>query len=258
MSWRALIGKLAIALSILPAALMPATAGAEVLDELVVLTEHADAVIRISFGLRIQYLRHEIFGDGFVEIYFRPLTLEPAGVTESRRIAPGPSFPGVEVVYPVQAGAQTRKVNVRLTGPLKNLRVRPTGDRAIDLVIPGGAALIARPLAPTVPAAPEAAPVPAPIPAPAAPPPVPAVPVVPPAPEPLAQFRLIRLASFSSVAAMHVPYYPAVCELHADDLGGAPAETHGVRPCPRLLPDRAGGPGGAAAPAAPVPAGRGH
>jgi len=68
MSWRALIGKLAIALLILPAALMPATAGAEVLDELVVLTENADAVIRISFGLRIQYLRHEIFGDGFVEI----------------------------------------------------------------------------------------------------------------------------------------------------------------------------------------------
>ena len=195
MSWRALIGKLAIALSILPAALMPATAGAEVLDELVVLTEHADAVIRISFGLRIQYLRHEIFGDGFVEIYFRPLTLEPAGVTESRRIAPGPAFPGVEVVYPVQAGAQTRKINVRLTSPLKNLRVRPTGDRAIDLVIPGGAARLAGPPAPAIPVAP-AEPIAAPVPAPVA---VPAA----AAPESLSQRRfMIRLASFSSVAAM--------------------------------------------------------
>jgi len=198
MSWRALIGKLAIALLILPAALMPATAGAEVLDELVVLTENADAVIRISFGLRIQYLRHEIFGDGFVEIYFRPLTLEPAGVTESRRIAPGPSFPGVEVVYPVQPGSQTRKVNVRLTSPLK-MRVRPTGDRAIDLVVPGGAARLAGPpAAPAEPvAAPAPAPVPAPVPAPIARPPV-AV-----APESLAQLRfIIRLASFSSVAQM--------------------------------------------------------
>jgi hypothetical protein len=196
MSWRALVGKLAIALSILPAALMPVAAGAEVLDELAVLTEHADAVIRISFGLRMQYLRHEIFGDGFVEIYFRPLTLEPAGVTESRRIAPGPTFPGVEVVYPVQAGTQTRKISVRLTSPLK-MRVRPTGDRAIDLVIPGGAARLAGPPTPAVPAEPVAAPAPAPVPAPVARPPAAA------APETLAQHRfIIRLASFSSVAQM--------------------------------------------------------
>ena len=122
---------------------MPAAAGAEVLDELTVLTEQADAVIRVSFGLRIQYLRHEIFGDGLVDIYFRPLTLDGSPVPESRRLRPTPSFPGVEVVYPVQASLQSRKLTVRLTRPLKGLRVRPAGDRAIDIVVPGGAALVA-------------------------------------------------------------------------------------------------------------------
>ena len=78
--WRALIRRLFYALAVIAAALMPAAAGAEVLDELVVLTEQADAVIRVSFGLRIQYLRHEIFGDSLVDIYFRPLTLDGAPV----------------------------------------------------------------------------------------------------------------------------------------------------------------------------------
>ncbi|HET9736069.1 MAG TPA: hypothetical protein VFP62_12425, partial [Burkholderiales bacterium] len=206
MCWRALTRRLLYALSVLAAALMPAAAGAEVLDELVVLTEQADAVIRVSFGLRIQYLRHEIFGDSLVDIYFRPLTLDGAPVTESRRIRPGPSFPGVEVVYPVQASLQSRKVTVRLTRSLKGMRVRPAGDRAVDIVVPGGAALLARvpalaaPAAPVVEAAPAPAPapavVPAPVPAPAARPPA-------PAPESLAQFRyLIRLASFASIAQM--------------------------------------------------------
>ena len=204
MSWRALIRRLAAALSVLVASLMPGVAGAEVLDELTLLTEHADAVIRISFGQRIQYLRHEIFGDGLIEIYFRPLTLDGALVPESRRLRPSPAFPGVEVVYPVQANLQSRKLTVRLTSPLKGMRVRPVGDRAIDIVVPGAATLLPRAPAPVTPVAeaapaPAAAPVPAPVPAPApaAPPPVPA------APEALAQTRfIIRLASYSSVAQM--------------------------------------------------------
>jgi hypothetical protein len=204
MAWRALIRRLAFALSILPAALMPAVAGAEVLDEVVVLTEHADAVIRISFGVRIQYLRHEIFGDGLVDVYFRPLTLDGAPVPESRRLQPSPSFPGVEVVYPVQASLQSRKVTVRLTSSLKGMRVRPAGDRAVDIVVPGGAARVAQPAVTAVPAAPAepvAAPAPAPVPAPV---PAPAVrPPAPVAPETLAQFRyIIRLASFASVTQM--------------------------------------------------------
>lgn len=199
MPWRALICRLAVALSILPAALMPAAAGAEVLDELTVLTEHADAIIRISFGLRIQYLRHEIFGDGFVEIYFRPLTLDGAPVPESRRLRPGPAFPGVEVVYPVQASLQSRKVSVRFTGPLKGMRVRPAGDRAIDIVVPGGAARLARAPAPAAPAL-EAAPPPAPV---AVPAPIPAPPTAPPVAAPPAPTRFIlRLATFATVAQM--------------------------------------------------------
>jgi len=209
MLWRALIGRIAVVLSILPAVLMPATAGAEVLDELVVTTERTDAVIRITFSVPVQYLRHEIFGDGFVEIYFRPLAADSSLVTESRRIAPTPSFPGVEVVYPLQPRSPTRKLNVRLTGPLK-LRVRPGGDRAIDLIVAGAATLVARPPAPLAPEV-AAAPLPPVVPPPA--PPVPAVVAVPPpavvpapapaAPEAPSQFRfVVRLASFRTPEAM--------------------------------------------------------
>ena len=57
MPWRALIGKIAFLMLMLPAALFSAAAGAEVLDELTVFQERADAVVRITFGVRIQYLR---------------------------------------------------------------------------------------------------------------------------------------------------------------------------------------------------------
>jgi hypothetical protein len=179
----------------LAVALAPAGARGEVLDELAVVTERADAVIRITFGVPIQYLRHEIFGDGLVEIYFRPLAVDDTPVTESRRVAPAPPFPGVEVVYPLQPRSQARKLIVRLTGPLK-MRVRPVGDRAIDLVVAGGASLLARAPAPAAP--PVAAPPP-----PAPPAPVqPAVPT-PAGPEAPSQFRfVVRLASFRSVEDM--------------------------------------------------------
>jgi hypothetical protein len=84
------------------------------------------------------------------------------------------------------------------------MRVRPAGDRAVDIVVPGGAARVAQPAVTAVPAAPAepvAAPAPAPVPAPV---PAPAVrPPAPVAPETLAQFRyIIRLASFASVTQM--------------------------------------------------------
>ena len=52
MPWRALIGKIAFLMLMLPAALFSAAAGAEVLDELTVFQERTDAVVRITFGAR--------------------------------------------------------------------------------------------------------------------------------------------------------------------------------------------------------------
>ena len=143
MPWRALVGKFAFLLLMLPATLFSGAVGAEVLDELTVFQERADAVVRITFGARIQYLRHVIVGDNLLEIYFQILSAEGVTVTETRRIAPSATFPGVEVTYPLQPRFQPQKLTVRFTSTV-TLRVRPGGNRAIDLIIPDGARLLAR------------------------------------------------------------------------------------------------------------------
>jgi tetratricopeptide (TPR) repeat protein len=199
---RALTGKRLLFLLLLPAALLPAAARAAVLDELAEFPEGRDAVVRITFSGPVQYLRHEVFGDAFVEIYFRPLTAEPTISTETRRLAGGPAFPGVEVVYPQQERSPTRKLTVRLTAPLK-FRVRPGGNNAIDLVVPGAAAR----LAPSEPEVARAAP---PVAPPAKPPVVvPPKPTAPPAPPPppareaeAPRRFLLRLATFRSIEEM--------------------------------------------------------
>jgi len=211
MRWRALTGKAALAVLVLLAALLPAAARAEMLDELAVFPVRKDAVIRITFSGPVQYLRHDVFGDAFVELYFRPLAAEPTLSTEARRIAPTAAFPGIEVVYPQQPRTPTRKLTIRLTGPLK-FRVRPGGERALDLIVAGAAGRLAPAGEPPV--APVARPVPVPLPpAPVARPPAPPAPAVArpaptpkpaaPAPGELAPFRyLIRLATFRSKEEM--------------------------------------------------------
>ena len=143
MPWRALIGRIAFLLLFLPAALFPGTAGAELLDELTVFQERTDAVVRITFSARIQYLRNAIVGDNLLEIYFQLLTADSSTVTETRRIAPSATFPGVEVTYPLQSRGQPQKLTVRFSRTV-TLHVRPGGNRAIDLVIPDGARLLLR------------------------------------------------------------------------------------------------------------------
>jgi hypothetical protein len=141
--WRALIGRIAFLLLFLPAAMFPAMAGATVLDELTVFQERTDAVVRITFSARIQYLRYTTVGDGLVEIFFQLLTADDSATTETRRIAPSETFPGVEVTYPLQPRGQPQKLTVRFSSPVK-FRVRPGGNRALDLVIPEGAWLLPR------------------------------------------------------------------------------------------------------------------
>jgi len=142
MFWRGSLGKFAVLASLL-VALGSTTVHAEVLDELTVFPERADAVVRITFGVRIQYLRHAMVGDDVVEIYFQVLTLGESAVTEYRRIAPTPTFPGVEVTYPLQPLLQLRKIIVRFSSPV-TFRVRPGGNRSIDLIIPDAARDVVR------------------------------------------------------------------------------------------------------------------
>jgi len=143
MGWRFLILKLAWYLLALLAALGPATSRAETLNEVAVFPERADAVVRITFGVGVQYLRHTTLNDHRVEIYFQVLAADSSPSTEVRRIAATRSFPGIEVIYPRQPRFGPQKLTVRFTKPV-TFRVRPGGIRAIDLVIPGAAQDIVR------------------------------------------------------------------------------------------------------------------
>jgi hypothetical protein len=174
MSWRALIAKFATALLWLSAALIPLAAGAEVLDEIAVFPDHADAVVRITFRTRVQYLRHVIVGDRRVDIFFQILGAESSRVTETRRIAATPSFPEVEVTYPLQPRMQPQRLTVEF-GERVPMRVRPAGNNAIDVIIPDAARRIARAPAPP--------------------------PAIAPGPESQARF-VIRLESFATLGEM--------------------------------------------------------
>jgi tetratricopeptide (TPR) repeat protein len=144
---RALIARFALPLLALAAALFPIAAGAEVLDEITLLPDHADAVVRITFRTRVQYLRHVIIGDRRVDIFFQILGAESSRVTETRRIAATPSFPEVEVTYPLQPRMQPQRLTVEF-GERVPMRVRPAGNNAIDVIIPDAAGRIARAAAP--------------------------------------------------------------------------------------------------------------
>jgi tetratricopeptide (TPR) repeat protein len=186
MSWRALTGGIARTLLILVAALGPGRARADVLDELTIFPEHADAIVRIGFSTRIQYLRHVIIGDRRVDIFFQILGAESARVTETRRLDQTPTFPGVEVTYALQPRLQPQRLSVEFSARVP-MRVRPAGNNTIDVIIPDAGRLIARAPAPPTPAGPEAR-----APAPSTP---------PPGPESLARF-VIRLESFPTLADM--------------------------------------------------------
>jgi tetratricopeptide (TPR) repeat protein len=174
MSWRPLIAKIAFFLLSLSAVLVPIAAGAEVLDELRVFPEHADAVVRITFSTRVQYLRHVIIGDRRVDIFFQILGAESSRVTETRRIAATPTFPEVEVTYPLQPRMQPQRLSVEF-GTRVPIRVRPAGNNAIDVIIPDAAGRITHAAVPP--------------------------PAIAAGPEPRARF-VIRLESFPSLGEM--------------------------------------------------------
>ena len=136
------------ALAVLACALIPGLAAAQVLEELGVYADKGDAVVRLSFGASIQYLRHATPREGLVEIYFRVLGAELSTVTEQRQLPATPTFPEVEALYVRQARSDTQRVTVRFSPPVA-VRVRPAGNRAIELVVPGAAGKLVR--APAVP-----------------------------------------------------------------------------------------------------------
>lgn len=115
-------------------------ARAEVLDELEAFPERADAVVRIKFTVRVQYLRSTIVAGDSAEIIFQILTtdLPPSNVEERRLLRATATFPGVTVTYPASQNVTQRRLLVRFSRPVK-FQIRAAGNLAIDLVIPDAA-----------------------------------------------------------------------------------------------------------------------
>jgi tetratricopeptide (TPR) repeat protein len=123
------------------------SARADVLDDVQIFPEGTDAVIRIKFSVRVQYLRHTEAGPDLVEIFFQIVSGDPAtpSLEESRRIAPTPTFPGVTVTYRAVTNITPRRFTVRFSSPVQ-FRVRPIGNNVIDIVVPGaGKDVVRRP-----------------------------------------------------------------------------------------------------------------
>ena len=113
-------------------------AAADVLDEIELLRSGDDAVVRIHFNVRLQYLRHLLLGNDGADIFFQFAgATSPALADEQRRTLETPTFPGVTVHLPLQQRAgQPTRLNVRFTRPV-NFIVRQFGGSAIDVVVLG-------------------------------------------------------------------------------------------------------------------------
>jgi tetratricopeptide (TPR) repeat protein len=125
-----------------------APAVASTLDEPESLIQGADAVVRLHFDVRVQYQRHAPTGSAdLVEIFFQlPGGDQPAApVEESVSTSEQGKIPAVTVTYPVQPGAQVRKVVVRFSRKMAfKVRAGPT-SQSIDIVFPGAMTAAAAP-----------------------------------------------------------------------------------------------------------------
>lgn len=118
--------------------LVAAPARADVLDEIELLRVGGDAVVRVRFSVRIQYLRNLPIGNDGVDVFFQYGGAAALALADEQlRVKETPAFPGVTVNLPLQgATAQPARLNVRFTRPVA-LLVRPYGANAIDIVVKG-------------------------------------------------------------------------------------------------------------------------
>lgn len=127
-------------LMVLAAALAPSRASADALDEIELLRSGNDAIVRIHFTVRVQYLRHLLIGNDGADVFFNFAGVaSPVRADEQRRVIETPTFPGVRVLLPLQRVgglASSARLEVRFTRPVKFI-VRQFGASAVDLVIAG-------------------------------------------------------------------------------------------------------------------------
>jgi hypothetical protein len=127
-------------LLMLSAALAPSRARADALDEIELLRAGDDAIVRIHFTVRVQYLRHLLIGNDGADVFFNfGVATSPSLADEQRRVIETPTFPGVRVLLPLQTFGgrpSSARLEVRFTRPVKFI-VRQFGGNAIDVVVSG-------------------------------------------------------------------------------------------------------------------------
>ena len=113
--------------------------GAQVLDSVDVALEGSNAVVRIRFNVQIQYLRHAPQSRGATIQAFFQITAADEGaasiIEEERRPPPNELFPGLRVVYPTQAPAVQRRIEIVFNAPVE-FRLRPEDNRTLVLRVP--------------------------------------------------------------------------------------------------------------------------
>ncbi|GAB4478327.1 MAG: hypothetical protein OHK0044_25190 [Burkholderiaceae bacterium] len=125
------------ALGLVFALLAAASARAAVLDEIELLRVGNDAVVRVKFSIRVQYLRHTLIGQEAANVFVQFGGPPTDTTTDAQlRIPETPAFPGVTVVYPLQVANPPFRIVVRFSRPTK-FTVRAAGPNAIDLVVAG-------------------------------------------------------------------------------------------------------------------------
>ncbi len=110
---------------------------AAILDQIELLRVSADAVVRVKFSIRVQYVRHTLIGNQAANVFVQ-FGGPPTDTTtdEQLRIPETAAFPGVTVLYPLQVATPPFRIVVRFSRPTK-FAVRAAGPNAIDLVVPG-------------------------------------------------------------------------------------------------------------------------
>lgn len=130
---------LVVALASVLSLLAPA-ARAELLDELTVQAEGSDAVVRIRFAARVQYLNHAPLGRAaLAEISFLLVSgsAQESSVEERRRLRGRGTLPNVTVTYPVQIGVPNKRLRVEFSREVQFMAGPGQDSREIEIVIPG-------------------------------------------------------------------------------------------------------------------------
>jgi len=119
---------------------LASAARSEVLDELTVHAEGSDAVVRIKFAARVQYLNHAPLGRAAladVSLLLVSGSAQETNAEERRRLRGRGALPNVTVTYPVQRGVQNKRLKVEFSREVEFMVGPGQDNREIEIVIPG-------------------------------------------------------------------------------------------------------------------------